>query len=136
MRIRALGLAFIGVLASVAVAHAKSPVQLAPMGDNNNNIDTVLLVNKTQGTEQWVLVLDADAGVLTGNVFDLSGKPPTFFYCDVAFDPDAWSDAADIRSETLTLTCQVAGGCTALPCTSDWTSVGADITLPGSFFLP
>jgi hypothetical protein len=133
MRLRAL-VFLAALLASAGVAHAKSPVQLAPTTDNN--LDTILMVNKTVGTEQWVLVLDAEAGVLTGNVFDLSGKPPTFFYCDVAFSPDLWSDASQISAETLTFTCQVAGGCTALDCSSDWHSVGADITLPGSFFLP
>ena len=74
--------------------------------------------------------------MLTGNVFNLTGKPPTFFFCDVTFDPDEWFDPADLRSETLTLTCQVAGGCTTLPCTADWAPLGSDITLPGSFFLP
>jgi len=125
MRIRVL-VVLATLLASASVTHAKSPVQLAPMTDNNG--DTVLMVNKTVGTEQWVLVLDADNGVLSGNVFDLSGKPPTFF--------DLWTVPAEISSETLTLTCQVAGGCTILDCTSDWHSAGADITLPGSFFLP
>ena len=133
MRIRVL-VVLATLLASASVAHAKSPVQLAPMTDNNG--DTVLMVNKTVGSEQWVLVLDADNGVLSGNVFDLSGKPPTFFFCDVNFDPDAWTVPAEIASETLTLTCQVAGGCTTLDCTSDWHSVGGGITLPGSFFLP
>jgi hypothetical protein len=133
MRIRVL-VVLATLLASASVAHAKSPVQLAPSTDNNS--ETLLMVNKTQGTEQWVLVLDAEAGVLTGNVFDLTGKPPTFFACDVAFDPDEWTVPAEIASETLTLTCQVAGGCTTLDCTSDWHSVGADIALPGSFFLP
>ena len=131
MRIRALIL-LATLLASASVAHAKSPVQLAPTSDGS----ALLMVNKTQGNEQWVLSLDADNLVLTGNVFNLTGKPPTFFFCDVTFDPDQWTDPAEIRSETLMLTCQVAGGCATLPCTADWASLGGDITLPGSFFLP
>jgi hypothetical protein len=138
MRFRALVLLAI-LLASAGVAHAKSPVQLAPTTDTNNltnNDLTILMVNKTVGSEQWVLVLDADDEILSGNVFDLTGKPPTFFFCDVSFSPDEWTVAGEISSETLTLTCQVAGGCTTLPCASDWQPVGGDITLPGSFFLP
>jgi hypothetical protein len=118
------------------LAHAKSPVQLAPTDVLQSDLSTVLMVNKTVGNEQWVLVLDADNLALTGNVFDLGGKPPTFFFCNVAFDPGEWFDPAEIASETLTLTCQVAGGCTTLPCTSDWHSVGPDISLSGTFFLP
>ena len=120
------------LLAFASAAHAKSPVQLAPTSDGAS----LLMINKTQGNEQWVFALDADNLVLTGNVFDLSGKPPTFFFCDVVYDPDEWLDPAEISSETLTLTCRVAGGCTILPCESDWASLGGNIKLPGSFFLP
>jgi hypothetical protein len=131
MRIRSLVAALGVLLASATLAHSKSPTQLAP-----TDISDYLMVNKTVGSEQWVLVLDADNNALTGNVFDLTGKPPTFFFCDVEFSPDDWVDVSEISSETLTFTCQVAGGCTTLPCTTDWHSVGGDITLPGSFFLP
>ena len=112
-------------------AFAKSPVQIAP-----DTTDTIILVNKQVGTEQWVISLDLEDETLTGNVFDLSGKPPTFFSCTVDFSPDEWVEVADIATETLTLTCNVAGGCTALPCTTEWQPLGTTPSISGSFFLP
>ncbi len=119
------------VVLAAGPTFAKSPVQIAP-----DPTDTILLVNKQVGTEQWVISLDIDDETLTGNVFDLSGKPPTFFSCDVEFSPDEWSEVADIANETLTLTCNVAGGCAALPCTAEWQPLGTTPSIGGSFFLP
>jgi len=69
-------------------------------------------------------------------VFDLTGKPPTFFFCDATFD-DNFFELADLASENVTFDCQVASGCAALPCEVEWHPIGgAPITLPGSFFLP
>ena len=132
MRIRVLGLVFVGVLACVSVAHAKSPVQITPD-------ESFILVNKTVGTEQWVLTLDLLDDELFGNVFDTSGGNPTFFSCDVDWSDGGAADPGDLAGQTGTFTCSVASGCSALPCDPDteWHALGgADITLPGSFFLP
>ena len=132
MRIRSSLVALVAVLAVTTVAHAKSPVQVSPDG-----FGSTVLVNKTiAGKEQWVITLDTDNLTLTGNVFDLTGKPPTFFFCDVTLD-DNFFDLADLASENVTFDCQIASGCTALPCEVEWQPIGgAPITLPGSFFLP
>ena len=123
--------AFAVLVASSATAFAKSPVQIAP-----DPSDTIILVNKQVGTEQWVISLDLDDETLTGNVFDLSGKPPTFFSCTVDFSPDNFTSVAEIAAETLTLTCNVAGGCNALPCEVEGQPLGTTPTIGGSFFLP
>ena len=125
-------LAVVTLVFSAATASAKSPVQVVPDAIASD----VLLVNKQVGNEQWVIQLNADEATLTGNVFDLSGKPPTFFACDVDFSPDEWVELADLASETLTLTCQVANGCTALPCEVEWQPLGTTPSIGGSFFLP
>lgn len=118
------------VVLSAGAVHAKSPVQITPD-------EVQILVNKPVGTEQWVLALDLDNLTLTGNVFDTQ-KPPTFFSCDVEFSPDDWVDIADIAAETLTLDCQVASGCSALPCdaATEWHPLGTTPSIGGSFFLP
>ena len=131
MNLRSLAALMAFLLVSVGSAHAKSPVQIAPD-------DNTILVNKKVGAEQWVLALNLFDLTLTGNVFDLGGKPPTFFFCDVSF-PDDVSAPEDMAGQTLTLDCSSAHGCAALPCDPDteWQALGgASITLPGSFFLP
>ena len=124
-------LALAMLVLSAGTAAAKSPIQIAP-----DPSDTIILVNKQVGTEQWVISLDLDDQTLTGNVFDLSGKPPTFFSCFVSFDPDDPFEPEDLATETLTLDCRVAGGCAALPCEAEWQPLGTTPTIPGSFFLP
>ena len=131
MRIASFIVALIALVATAGVAHAKSPVQFTP-GDA-----TIILVNKPVGTEQWVLSFSLDDDTLTGNVFDTSGKPPTFFFCNV--DGDDTGDPADLSTETLTfIDCMVASGCSALPCDPavEWHDLGSTPSLPGSFFLP
>jgi hypothetical protein len=132
MPIRALIAAVAVVLAAAGSVHAKSPVQITP-----DDSTTVALVNKTVGNEQWVLALNFSDETLTGNVFNLSGAPPTFFYCEAESDDDFdFVDPELLRGDTLTFECQVASGCTTLPCVTDWQPVGAPIDLPGEFFLP
>jgi len=132
MRIRPFLVAFACLLMFADVARAKSPVQVVPDG-----FESTILVNKTiENQEQWVITLDTDNATLTGNVFDLTGKPPTFFFCDATFDNN-FVELADLASENVTFTCQVASSCAALPCTVEWQPIGGSpITLPGSFFLP
>lgn len=129
MRIRSLTVTLAALLLSVGSAHAKSPIQFTP--DESN-----VLVNKAVGTEQWVLSLNVNDDTLTGNVFDTTGKPPTFFFCDVTWD--GLLDLIDLQGQTLTLDCQVASGCSAVPCdATGWHALGGgSISLPGSFFLP
>ncbi len=133
MRIRVLVLLLVTVLASVGVAHAKSAVQVTPD-------QSFILVNKTLGTQQWVLSLDVDLDVLFGNVFDTSGGSATFFSCDVTWSGDGVvTGVGDLNGQTATFDCLIASGCSALPCGVDieWHALGgATVTLPGSFFLP
>ena len=131
MHIRLLAVMLALLLVSVGSAHAKSPVQITPDGNT-------ILVSKQVGNEQWVVALNLFDQTLTGNVFDLGGKPPTFFFCDVS-SADGFSVPADLAAQTLTLDCSIAGGCAALPCAAntEWQVLGgAAITLAGSFFLP
>jgi hypothetical protein len=133
MRIRVLVLVLVTILASVGLAHAKAAIQVTPDA-------SFILVNKTVGSEQWVLSLDLDNDVLFGNVFDTSGGSATFFSCDVEWSGDGGSfDISDLNGQTATFDCSVASGCSTLPCDVDveWHALGgAVITLPGSFFLP
>ena len=131
MNIRSLAAVIAFLLVSLGSAHAKSPLEVTPD-------DNTILVNKKVGAEQWVLALNLFDLTLTGNVFDLGGKPPTFFYCDVS-SPDDLGVPADLAGQTLTLDCSSATGCGALPCDpkTEWHALGGEpITLPGSFFLP
>ena len=131
MRIRTPLAALAAVLTLATVAHAKSPVQIVPDG-----FGSTVLVNKFVNNAQWVITLDTDNAILTGNVLDLNGNPPAFFFCDATFD-DNFFELADLASENVTFDCQVATGCAALPCETEWHPIGgAPITLPGSFFLP
>lgn len=118
------------LLVAAAPVHAKSPVQVTPD-------ETTIVVNKQVGNEQWVLAFNLFDQTLTGNVFDLGGNPPTFFFCDVD-SPDGFDIPADLAGQTLTLDCSSAGSCTVLPCNpiTEWHAVGTAITLPGEFFLP
>lgn len=126
MRIRAFAAAFAVVLAAAGPVHAKSAVQIT-------SDETKCLVNKPVGTEQWVLVLDLDSETLTGNVFDTSGKPPTFFSC-TADSVNGLAFPEDLVGDTVTLDCEVSD-CVTLPCTQ-WHPLGTQIDLPGEFFLP
>jgi hypothetical protein len=132
MRIRSLAVTLAVLLATVGSAHAKSAVQVTPD-------ESVILVNKTVGSQQWVLALNVDVDTLTGNVFDTGGGAATFFACDVTWsDSGVFADVSDLQGQTATFDCSVASGCSALPCDSstEWHALGAVSPLPGSFFLP
>ena len=131
MRIRAFVATIAVVLAAAGSAHAKSAVQITPD-------EVTILVNKfiPETNEQWVLALNLDDQTLSGNVFNLNPDvPATFFACEATFDPDEFVDLADLASETVTLNCEVSGGCAGLPCES-WQPIANDIVLSGTFFLP
>jgi len=126
------------MLVAAGSAHAKSAVQIDP---NDVNI----LVNKTVGSganaEQWVLTLNFDDSTLIGNVFQVNGGAPTFFFCNVDTSPDSGIlDETSLPGEMVVFSdCEIAGGCTALPCNPDtqWTPLATQpASLPGEFFLP
>ena len=135
MRIASFVLAIVALAMSAGAAYAKSPVQVTPDG-------SIILVNKQLGTgataQQWVMSLDIDVDTLTGNVFETSGAPATFFSCDVTWSGDGIFDLTDLSSQTATFDCLVASGCSALPCDPDveWHALGSTPSLPGTFFLP
>ncbi|MBI3769837.1 MAG: hypothetical protein HY271_15300 [Deltaproteobacteria bacterium] len=132
MRIRSLVVTLAVLLATAGSAHAKSAVQVTPD-------ESVILINKTVGTQQWVLALNVDVDTLTGNVFDTSGGAATFFACDVTWSDDGvFSDVSELQGQTATFVCSVASGCAALPCDpgTQWHDIGSVSPLPGSFFLP
>jgi len=134
MRIASSIVALVLLAASAGVAHAKSAVQVDPN-------DSFILVNKTVGSEQWVLTLSLDDQTLIGNVFETNGGAPTFFFCNTdTQDGFGFSEPGDLMGETIVFSdCEIAGGCTALPCDPDtqWTPLGTQpASLPGEFFLP
>ena len=89
------------------------------------------LVSKDVGGERWAITLNPDDTV-TGNVFRNDGSTPQFVWCERTGDdgnPDPY--AVELFYE-----CAGAGTCGSLACPAgQWTAI-AEVTLPGSFFLP
>ena len=134
MRITSSIVVLVLLAASAGVAHAKSAVQVDPN-------DSFILVNKSVGSEQWVLTLSLDDQTLLGNVFESNGGAPTFFFCNTdTEDGFGFGEPSDLQGHMIVFSdCEVAGGCTALPCDPDtqWTPLGTQPgSLPGEFFLP
>jgi len=138
MRIASSIAALVLLVAAAGSAHAKSAVQVDPN-------DSFILVNKTVGSgtnaEQWVLTLSLDDQTLIGNVFEVNGGAPTFFFCNTdTADGFGFGEPEDLEGATIVFSdCEVAGGCTALPCDPDtqWTPLSTQpANLPGEFFLP
>ncbi len=107
--------------------------------------DSFILVNKTVGSganaEQWVLTLSLDDQTLLGNVFEVNGGAPTFFFCDTdTEDGFGFVEPEDLQGQTVVFSdCMIASGCSALPCNPDveWHPLGTQpASLPGEFFLP
>ncbi len=128
-------LAVVALLVCAASAHAKSSIQVTPDGSE-------ILVNKQIGSgntaQQWVITLDIDQDTLTGNVFEASGAAATFFSCDVTWSGDGIFDLTDLQTQTASLDCEIASGCSSLPCDPDteWHAISNVPPLPGTFFLP
>jgi subtilisin family serine protease len=90
------------------------------------------LVSKDISSERWAITYNADDNTVTGNVFSSSGGDPQFVWCERLSD-DGNPDPA---ARQITFACSGADRCTAGPCSpSAWAPI-AQVTLPGSFFLP
>jgi len=89
------------------------------------------LSSKDVGIERWAITLNPDETV-TGNVFSATGGDPKFVWCDRTGD----DGNADPAAVLIDFACSGADRCAAEPCTADEWAFIADVTLPGSFFLP
>jgi subtilisin family serine protease len=106
------------------VAARSSGLQITPDGLRT-------LVNKDVNGERWAITLNEDDTV-TGNVFPIDGGAPQFVWCEFLGDdgnPDPYAVA-------MRFSCSGAGNCTSLACPAGQWSPIAEVTLPGSFFLP
>jgi len=90
------------------------------------------LISKDVGGERWAITYNPEDQTVTGNVFSPGGAPPQFVWCERTGDdgnPDPYAVQIDF-------VCSGADACDSLSCpTGEWTQI-AQITLPGSFFLP
>ena len=120
------------VAAGIAVAtlglasSASAQIQLTPDSQR-------YLIQREVGAEQWAISYNFEDGTVTGNVFNTTGTPPQFIWCeitDIAY-------AADPSSNQYTLDCFGSEACAAAPCDANaWSLVQAGIQLSGNFFLP
>ena len=120
--------ALVVVLGLAPVAYgANSGVALVPN-------DSVILVSKDVGNERWAINLDLGSTnpfQLTGNVFR-GGDEPAFVFC-TPFQVDGSAD--DIANAIFHYNCVGTSACRVGNC-PEWDLIAADVTLPGSFFLP
>jgi hypothetical protein len=90
------------------------------------------LISKDVGGERWAITYNPDDQTVTGNVFSSGGGAPKFVWCDRTGDdgdPDPYTVQIDF-------TCSGADACESPSCpTGEWSQI-AEVTLPGSFFLP
>ena len=102
-----------------------SGVQITPDGART-------LISKDVGSERWAITYNPDDDTVTGNVFSPGGGDPQFVWCQRTGDngdPDPYTVQIDF-------TCSGAGACESASCpTGEWSLI-AQVTLPGSFFLP
>jgi hypothetical protein len=89
------------------------------------------LVSKDVGGERWAITLNPD-GTVTGNVFRTDGGEPQFVWCE-RLGTDGNPDPYAVE---ILYACAGAGTCGSLACPAGQWSAIADVTLPGSFFLP
>lgn len=113
---------------AAADAHAQRAVQLTPP-------ESALMINKPIGSQIWSIVVNFDDRTIAGNVFNLDGSDPQFVWCEIVA-PFVAAPEDFVGVSTVTLDCQGADGCGALPCTpASWTPLG-QTQIVGSFFLP
>jgi subtilisin len=90
------------------------------------------LISKDVGNERWAITYNPDDDTVTGNVFSPGGGAPQFVWCERTGDdgnPDPYAVQIDF-------VCSGADACDSPSCpTGEWTQI-AQVTLPGSFFLP
>jgi hypothetical protein len=118
-------LILLALLTLPTVAHADDRgMQLSPDG-------TTIAVTKDLGGARWSIALDVERATVSGTVYR-PGDAPAFVWCVV-------TDAGDLlHGGSLQASCLGADRCPGIPCGvngDDWTFV-ADVTIPGSFFLP
>jgi hypothetical protein len=90
------------------------------------------MLSKDVGGERWAIRYDPGAGTITGNVFLTDGSDPKFVWCARVGD----DGVLDPRNVQISFSCDGADRCSSLPCLETaWQHI-ADVTLPGSFFLP
>ncbi len=89
------------------------------------------LLSKDLANERWAIVLNADDGTVSGNVFLDNGGEPAFVSCEGIGD----DGAADPASRQLRFACEGAPKCAGACSTEDWAALGS-VELPGAFFLP
>ena len=102
-----------------------SGVQITPDGART-------LISKDVGSERWAITYNPDDDTVTGNVFSPGGGDPQFVWCQRTGDngdPDPYTVQIDF-------TCSGAGACESASCPPGEWSLIAQVTLPGSFFLP
>jgi hypothetical protein len=105
--------------------------QSSPSGLQITPDEKRTLSSKDVGAERWAITRNPDQTV-TGNVFSSDGGEPQFVWCERTGD-DGNLDPSKVQ---IDYACSGAGRCVAEPCTSSqWTFI-ANVTLPGSFFLP
>jgi hypothetical protein len=124
----------VALFVATGSAHAQQRGTQRSPQDPAGFTDTLVLVNKKLGQQQWAIVADLDTSTVTGNVFNLDGSDPQFLFCDID-NGDDFTDQEDFASNDLQLSCFAAPGCAATPCGNTWQSVGSR-TIAGSFFLP
>jgi hypothetical protein len=117
----------LGILLLASNAHAQRAVQVAPDGK--------LMVNKLFAGQQWSIVVDFDTQSMAGNVFNTDGSDPQFVWCEI-IDPTINDPSDFVGLDAVTLDCQGADGCGALPCPpTAWAELG-ELDVIGSFFVP
>jgi subtilisin family serine protease len=89
------------------------------------------LLSKDLANERWAIVLNADDGSVSGNVFLADGAEPAFVSCSGMGD-DGGPEPA---TRQFRFACEGAPKCVGSCAAEDWTSLGS-VELPGSFFMP
>jgi len=90
------------------------------------------LISKDVGGERWAITYNPDDQTVTGNVFSPGGGAPQFVWCQRTGD-DGNPDPYALQ---IGFTCSGADACESPSCpTGEWSQI-AQVTLPGSFFLP
>lgn len=107
-----------------ATPSRESGIQVSPEG-------TRVIVTKDVGEERWVIFHYLQFGTLMGNVYFKDGRAPVFLFCNRT------AKSTDDYRGTFDYECYAADSCEEAPCGTrrDWHFV-ANVTLPGTFFLP
>ncbi len=117
----------------IAISDALAALLPSPSSGVQQTLDGKrTLVSKDVGGERWAITRNPEDGTVTGNVFRTDGGEPQFVWCRELGD-DGKSDPYEIQ---VRYECSGAGTCDSLACPAGQWQVIAEVTLPGSFFLP